>query len=88
MFHVFSHGVCLKPIIKEKFFKANTTVRGSGIGLAVADEIVKLHNGELNIDSVLGEGTTVKITIPLDRSKRDSSDKEGDSKFDEHKEEM
>ena len=28
--------------VKEKFFKANSTVRGSGIGLAVADEIIKI----------------------------------------------
>lgn len=66
------------PHIKEKFYKANTTVRGSGIGLAVADEIVKLHNGELDIDSVLGEGTTVRITFPLEPKERDSADKEGD----------
>lgn len=76
------------PHIKEKFFKANTTVRGSGIGLAVADEIVRLHNGDLDIESVLGEGTTVKITIPIERVERQSSEKEGDSKTDEHKEEQ
>ncbi|MBQ2847965.1 MAG: HAMP domain-containing histidine kinase [Clostridia bacterium] len=76
------------PHIKEKFFKANTTVRGSGIGLAVADEIIKLHNGELDIESVLGAGTTVKITIPVERVERtSSSDKEGDTKTDELKEE-
>ncbi|MBQ2389726.1 MAG: HAMP domain-containing histidine kinase, partial [Clostridia bacterium] len=45
--------------IKEKFFKANNTVRGSGIGLAVADEIIKHHNGLLLIDSTEGVGTTV-----------------------------
>ena len=74
------------PHIKEKFFKANTTVRGSGIGLAVVDEIIKLHNGELDIDSVQGEGTTVKITIPIEPKERDSSEKEGESKTDEQKE--
>ncbi len=53
------------PKVKQKFYKANQTVRGSGIGLAVADEIVKLHHGELDIDSVEGVGTTVSITIPV-----------------------
>ena len=40
-------------------------MRGSGIGLAVADEIVRLHNGELDIDSTEGVGTTVSISIPI-----------------------
>lgn len=52
------------PKVKQKFYKANQTVRGSGIGLAVADEIMKLHNGSLDIDSTEGVGTTVTITIP------------------------
>lgn len=67
------------PHIKEKFYKANTTVRGSGIGLAVADEIIRLHNGELDVDSVLGEGTTVRITLPIAPPERDSNEKEGDN---------
>lgn len=71
------------PHIKEKFYKANTTVRGSGIGLAVADEIVKLHNGELDIESVLGEGTTVRITLPVHLFDKSLTDKEGDSVKDE-----
>lgn len=53
------------PKVKQKFYKANQTVRGSGIGLAVADEIVRLHNGELDIDSTEGVGTTVSISIPI-----------------------
>lgn len=54
------------PRVKEKFYKINNSVRGSGIGLAVADEIVKLHGGNISIDSILGEGTTVTITFPVD----------------------
>ena len=50
--------------VKEKFYKANNTVAGSGIGLAVADEIIRQHNGILEVDSVLGEGTTVSIILP------------------------
>ena len=66
------------PHIKEKFYKSNTTVRGSGIGLAVADEIIRLHNGELDVDSILGEGTTIRITLPLAPNERNSSEKEGE----------
>lgn len=53
------------PHVKEKFFKANQTVGGSGIGLAVADEIMNLHNGKLDIESGEGVGTTVTLTFPV-----------------------
>ncbi|MCL1789117.1 MAG: HAMP domain-containing histidine kinase [Oscillospiraceae bacterium] len=53
------------PNVKMKFFKANNTRRGSGIGLAVVDEIVTLHSGKLDIESESGKGTTVKITLPM-----------------------
>ncbi len=52
------------PNVKKKFYKANQLVRGSGIGLAVADEIVRLHGGTLEIDSQEGVGTTVVISLP------------------------
>lgn len=51
--------------VKEKFFKSNKTVRGSGIGLAVADEIIKQHQGLLLVESTEGVGTTVTIVLPL-----------------------
>lgn len=53
------------PKVKEKFYKANQKVNGSGIGLAVADEIVQLHKGKLDIESGVGVGTTVTITLPI-----------------------
>ncbi len=55
--------------VKEKFYKANKQVRGSGIGLAVADEIIKQHNGLLLLDSTEGIGTTVKIVLPVLKDK-------------------
>jgi len=57
------------PKIKTKFYKANQTRRGSGIGLAIADEIVHLHDGELLITSVLGKGTTVTVRLPVNLKK-------------------
>lgn len=53
------------PNIKEKFYKANKTRPGSGIGLALADEIVSRHKGRLDIESEEGVGTTVIITLPV-----------------------
>ena len=53
------------PHVKEKFYKANQKVGGSGIGLAVADEIMNLHHGSLDIESGEGVGTTVTLTFPV-----------------------
>lgn len=53
------------PKVKDKFYKANQNVGGSGIGLAVADEIVQMHGGTLEITSGIGVGTTVTIKIPV-----------------------
>ena len=50
--------------VKEKFYKANKVVHGSGIGLAVADEIVKQHNGLLFVESTEGVGTGVTVVLP------------------------
>ena len=51
--------------VKIKFFKGKNSVRGSGIGLAVVDEIVTALGGTLDIQSTLGEGTTVSVTLPV-----------------------
>ena len=52
------------PRIREKFYKANNSERGSGIGLAVTDEIIKLHCGEMIIESKIGKGTTTTLILP------------------------
>lgn len=54
--------------VRLKFFKGKNSVRGSGIGLAVVDEIVAALGGTLDIASKLGEGTTVSVTLPLYRA--------------------
>ncbi|MGO1370179.1 sensor histidine kinase [Senegalia sp. (in: firmicutes)] len=53
------------PKIKEKFYKGKTAKSKTGLGLAISDEIIKAHNGELSIESKLGEGTKVIIKIPI-----------------------
>ena len=62
--------------VKEKFYKANKTVRGSGIGLAVADEIIKQHQCLLFIESTEGVGTTVTIVLPIIESQSETKTEE------------
>jgi signal transduction histidine kinase len=54
------------PHIKYKFYKGSSTARGSGIGLSVSDEIIRLHGGELLIESVEGEGVLVTLKLPME----------------------
>ncbi len=56
------------PFVKQKFYKGSSKARGSGIGLAVCDEIVKLHGGEFEIANAQeGSGTVVTIRLPEKR---------------------
>ena len=52
------------PFVKQKFYKGSSKARGSGIGLAVCDEIIRLHNGEFEIGNAPGGGCVVTITLP------------------------
>ncbi|WP_125152498.1 sensor histidine kinase [Clostridium rectalis] len=53
------------PKVKEKFYKGKSSKSQNGIGLSICDEIVKMHEGKLFIDSCINVGTTVKIILPL-----------------------
>lgn len=52
------------PHVKEKFYKGSSKNRGTGIGLAVCDEIVTRHGGELTIENAEGGGCRVTILLP------------------------
>ncbi len=53
------------PHVKEKFYKGSSKNRGTGIGLAVCDEIITRHNGDLKIQNAPGGGCLVTVTLPL-----------------------
>ena len=53
------------PRVKEKFFKGKNANSKNGIGLSICDEIIKLHDGKLQINSVIDKGTEVCIIIPI-----------------------
>lgn len=52
------------PLVKKKFYKGSSSVRGTGIGLAVCDEIVEMHGGTLELANAEGGGTLVTVTLP------------------------
>jgi len=63
------HGPGIPPDelgnVKLKFYRGSSKARGSGIGLAVCDEIVRLHNGILSIENAQGGGCLVSVLLPV-----------------------
>jgi signal transduction histidine kinase len=60
------NGQGIDPETLKKVFNPffTTKEKGSGLGLPIVKSIVESHQGTIKIDSVLGEGTTVTITLP------------------------
>lgn len=52
------------PKLFQKFYKGNHSMSGSGLGLSISEQIIKLHKGDISIDSRLGKGTKVTIFLP------------------------
>ena len=52
------------PLVKKKFYKGSSKARGSGIGLAVCDEIVAMHGGGLLLENADGGGMLVTVQLP------------------------
>ena len=52
------------PFIKYKFYKGSSKARGSGIGLAVCEEIMQAHNGTLEIGNAEGGGCVATLRLP------------------------
>lgn len=53
------------PLVKKKFYKGSSKARGTGIGLAICDEIVVMHNGTLTLENAEGGGTLVTVRLPV-----------------------
>jgi PAS domain S-box-containing protein len=58
------------PRVFEKFFRsADPRVQnetGTGLGLSLAQEVVRMHGGDISIESVLNQGSTFTVTIPAE----------------------
>jgi signal transduction histidine kinase len=55
--------------IFERFYRVSATedeASGAGLGLAITQQIIKAHNGEIAVSSAEGEGTTFTFTLPIE----------------------
>ncbi len=61
------HGISETDLARLADPLFSTKNRGLGMGLPLADEVVKKHDGVINLSSVPGQGTIVMMTLPLNR---------------------
>ena len=57
--------------IFKRFYRVpgnTTSVRGTGLGLYICRQIIQAHNGEIKVESTLGQGTTFYIYLPCDQT--------------------
>ena len=64
--------------IFDPFYTTKDTGRGTGLGLSICHGIIEKHRGTISATSSLGEGTTFKITLPLDPTNKDRRTKQSE----------
>jgi len=54
------------------FFTTKETGKGTGLGLAISYEIIRSHNGEIDVESEVGKGSIFRIRLPIEKQERKS----------------
>jgi len=54
-----------QEFIFKRFYKINTMDKGTGLGLAICKSIVEQMNGQITVESELGQGAIFSITLPI-----------------------
>ncbi len=56
------------PHLFSKFYRVDNSdsrkIGGTGLGLSICKEIVRAHDGNIDVESILGEGTVFKVLLP------------------------
>lgn len=77
------YGISEKDLegIFNRFYRSDLTNResGTGIGLALVNNLTKLHKGTIDVFSTLGKGTVFTISLPVNRSSFDENEFEQDN---------
>lgn len=71
MISVSDSGIGMSDADREKIFtrffrtEESRSTTGYGLGLSIAERIIKAHNGKINVDSELDVGSTFTVTLPM-----------------------
>ncbi len=76
--HVIDNGIGIKPeeqdMVFERFYRAKDKriagIAGSGLGLALARQVARMHGGDITVESGVGKGSTFTLTVPLAQAVR------------------
>ncbi|MEW6668166.1 MAG: response regulator [Thermodesulfobacteriota bacterium] len=70
VFEIMDNGIGMEPETKNNMFSlyfSSKGSRGTGIGLFVANQVIRQHQGRITVDSEFGKGTKVRVALPSGR---------------------